>query len=199
MKNLINQTTIYAWLLFFGGTIFLLEIGHILLDGNHLLITDLGHAGSHVGVALWGWILTKKAFVHNEKQQDLFRLISSIIISIATITGVVVSTISPVTSLDHDHNGWILLVLGILGILQHVILHVFHHHDHGHDILCSGLRWHVLADGLKSLMFAGIFFAGVFIQIEPYELLFIWIARITLLGGALSMLWTVIVDFKKKQ
>jgi hypothetical protein len=48
-------------------------------------------------------------------------------------------------------------------------------------------------------MFAGIFFAGVFVHIEPYEPIFIWVARITLALGALSMLITAIIDFKKKQ
>lgn len=197
-KNLLS-INIYTWLLLFGGAIFLLEIGHILLDENHILITDIGHAGSHVGVALWGWILARKSFVRSESAKDLFRLLSSIIISIATLTGVLISIILPTSSIIHEHNGWILLILGILGIAQHFVLHRFHEHDHGHDILCSGLRWHVLADAIKSLMFAGIFFAGVFVHMEPYEPIFIWVARITLALGALSMLITAIIDFKKKQ
>lgn len=194
-NNIPIKNNIYVSLVITGACIFGIEIISLIHEPSSLLLADLGHAGSHLGIALWGLLLSRDVVSLSPARQHLFRTLSSMVIAIATITGVVVSLSA---SHEHHHAGWMFLIIGILGIVQHRLLHTHHDHTDGHDILCSGLRWHVLADAVKSFVFASMFFISLFANIEPYENIFIWIARIALMTGAVTMLWTVIKDFQKK-
>jgi Co/Zn/Cd efflux system component len=171
-----KNTEVYVYLTITSFAIVVLELIGIYSHNQSILLPDIGHALTHAIIAPWGLYLST---VKNYKFRDSFRNTSVGMIGLVSVIGVLFSVFG--NNEHHDHgSGVILLVIAIIGFVQHAIIHKYHDHistgEH-HDILCSGLRWHTLADALKSLIFAGMFFAGLFMNIEPIEPILIWIVR----------------------
>ena len=171
-----KNTKIYIYLTITSFIIVALELIGIYSHNQLILLPDIGHALTHAVIAPWGLYLST---VRDSRFRNSFRNLSVGMIGLVSVIGVLFSVLG--SAEHHDHgSGIILLLIAIIGFIQHTIIHKYHDHtaagEH-HDILCSGLRWHTLADALKSLIFAGMFFAGLFINIEPVEPILTWIVR----------------------
>lgn len=171
-----KNTQIYIYLTITSFIIVALELIGIHSHNQSVLLPDIGHALVHAVIAPWGLYLST---IKNYQFRNSFRNLSVGMIGLISILGAVLSVVGNIHHHEHE-NGIILLLIAIIGFIQHSIIHKYHDHtasgEH-HDILCSGLRWHTLADALKSLIFAGMFFAGLFMNIEPVEPILIWIVR----------------------
>lgn len=180
---------IYTLLTIASILVAILELIGIFYYQQHILLIDIGHALTHAIIAPWGlYLSTLKVY----RYRNSFRNISVGMIGLVSIMSVIASITDP-----HNHhtchhgNGYILLVIGIIGILQHSIIHKYHEHTSNtedHDILCSGLRWHTLADALKSIIFAGMFFIGMITNIELVEPILIWVVRLIILFNGIILL-----------
>jgi hypothetical protein len=168
-----NSTRIYTCLTITSFVLIILELLGIFIHNQAILLPDIGHVLAHGIIAPWGLYLST---LKNSVLKNNFRRYSVGLIGIVSLISVLVSVLLP-SEHTHHTGGIILLGIAIISIIQHRITHAYHDHSGSHDILCSGLYWHTLADSLKSLIFAGMFFAGLFINIEPFEGVLIWIVR----------------------
>jgi Co/Zn/Cd efflux system component len=182
-----KNTKIYIYLTITSFIIVILELIGIYLHNQLILLPDIGHTLIHAIIAPWGLYLSLQS---NTASRDMFRRWSVGMIGLISIIGVLFSMFG--SSEYHDHgSGIILLVIAIIGFIQHSIIHKYHDHTEAgehHDILCSGLRWHTLADALKSLIFAGMFFIGLFMNIEPVEPILIWVVRIIIVINGIILI-----------
>lgn len=191
-----KNTKIYIYLTITSFIIVVLELIGIYSHNQLILLPDIGHALTHAVIAPWGLYLST---VKDSKFRNSFRNLSVGMIGLVSIIGVLFSVLG--SAEHHDHgSGIILLLIAIIGFVQHIIIHKYHDHTEAgehHDILCSGLRWHTLADALKSLIFAGMFFIGLFMDIEPVEPILIWIVRGIIVINAIILINIFLKNTKK--
>lgn len=188
-----HNTRIYFYLTITSIALIILELVGILRNGERILLADLGHVLAHGIIAPWGLYLSLQG---NTASRDTFRRWSVGMIGIVSLVSVIVSLFIHTEHAHHD-GGFILLCIALVSIIQHRITHTHHDHSGSHDILCSGLYWHTLADAMKSLIFAGMFFVGLFINIEPIEPILIWIVRGIIVINAIILINIFLKNTKK--
>lgn len=180
-----NNIKVYIWILVTSLIIFALEIQEIFHGhGHRIVIMDLGHIFAHLFVAIMVLI-----FLVNQKNINRLRLWFLTLIILGTSISLILSLL-PMYHHEHIHHPWMLVIIGIISFIQHRVSHNHHDHSGGHDVLCSGIKWHFLSDAIKSACFAGIGFG------LSSNLLTI-IAYVATVFGLFAMMRVVYKEIKK--
>jgi hypothetical protein len=151
--KVMSSKKVYWWLFVTSLIIFVLEIRELFHGHGHAMIMmDLGHVFAHLFVAIIALI-----FLNSHRNLEKLRLWFLLLIILGTIISLIFSLFAP-HGHDHIHHPWILVTIGIISFFQHVVTSRHHDHSRGHDLLCSGIKWHFAADAVKSICFALIGF-----------------------------------------